>query len=81
MIADVHPDDFKKIRHNSQMTQPEMAEALGVTLSSVKKYEAGIAIPSIEVLTRMSEYFHIDFKISATEKHPLIEKKEGAGTK
>jgi len=82
-LADALPEDLKKLREDYEspvtgkkgLTQSELANALGLSVISIKKYESGEVAPSIEVLTKMSELYDVDFLISHRTKHPLIEKK------
>lgn len=70
-MADAIPENFRKIRHDNEMTQIEMAEALGVSVPTIKEYESGKTAPSLKVMTKISEYFGIDLRISAKNRHPL----------
>jgi len=74
-FADVLPDDLKDLRARSGLSQAQVAEKLGVSVISIKKYESGDIAPSIEVLTKMSELYDVDFLISYKAKHPLVQKK------
>lgn len=81
-FSDVLPEDFKQLRDDAGYTQDQAAKKLGVSKVSITKYESGEVAPSIEVLTKMSELYDVDFMISHKAKHPLIIKKlEGESTK
>ena len=48
---------IKLLRNNTNLTQKEMAKKLGVSLSSLQKYEYGDFKPSSDILKKMSEVF------------------------
>lgn len=50
---------IKLYRENKNMTQVEIAEALGVKPATVSKYESGTLEPNIEALKKLSELFEI----------------------
>lgn len=74
-FADVLPEDFKQLRIDAGYSQAEAAKLLGISKVSITKYENGEIAPSIEVLTKMSELYDVDFLISYKAKHPLVVKK------
>ena len=47
------------LRKNKQMTQDDLADVLNVSKMAVSKWERGINFPDIEIMCRMSDYFHI----------------------
>ena len=52
-------EKIKELRKNNNLTQKEMAKKLGVSLSSLQKYEYGDFYPSIEVIRKIVEFFNI----------------------
>ena len=50
---------IKLYRENKNMTQVEIAEALGVKPATVSKYESGTLEPNIEALKKLSELFEV----------------------
>jgi transcriptional regulator with XRE-family HTH domain len=74
--ADVLPADLKQLREEAGYSQAQLAKLLDLSLVSIKKYESGEVAPSIEVLTKMSELYDVDFLISHKAKHPLVQKKK-----
>jgi len=73
---DILPEDFKDIRSRTGMTQPEFADAIGVTLASVKAYEYGQGIPSYQVLKTICDVADVEFRITKDKTHPLTEKRK-----
>lgn len=47
------------LRKNKQMTQDDLADVLNVSKMAVSKWERGINFPDIEIMCRMTDYFHI----------------------
>ena len=56
-------EKIKELRKNNNLTQKEMAKKLGVSLSSLQKYEYGDFKPSSDILKKMSEVFKIPVSV------------------
>lgn len=52
-------EKIKELRKKNNLTQKEMAKKLGVSLSSLQKYEYGDFYPSIEVIKKIVDFFKI----------------------
>lgn len=52
-------DRIKQLRTDSKMTQPELAEKLDVTRSTVAAYENNTRQPSFSILIRLAHIFHV----------------------
>lgn len=52
-------EKIKKYRENKNMTQVEIAEALGIKPATVSKYESGALEPNVESLRKLAELFDI----------------------
>jgi len=71
------PNDFEmsialrliNIRKNMKLTQPEMADLLGIHVNSVKKYETRQTRPSIDVLKKMATALHVTTDSLLFEEH------------
>jgi len=50
---------IKKLRIESKMTQQELAEAIGITTSSVSNYERNKDIPSDKVKISLARHFNV----------------------
>ena len=50
---------IREMREKCKMTQPQLAEKLHVTSSSVKSWETGRTYPSIDNCVALSELFHV----------------------
>lgn len=50
---------FLQLRKKNKLTQQQMADTVGMHITQVKRYEAGQAQPSIEVLKRIATAFNI----------------------
>ena len=52
-------EKIKLYRESKNMTQVEVAEALGIKAATVSKYESGALEPNIEALKKLSELFEV----------------------
>ncbi len=50
-------DNIKKLRKEHSLTQEQLAEALGVTVGAVYKWESGQSMPEIKLLVEIAEFF------------------------
>lgn len=52
---------LKKLRNDKGLNQSQMAEALGISLSSYQKYERekNSVTPSLEVLIKIADFHHV----------------------
>ncbi len=53
------PKRFIQLRKEHKLTQQEMADTVGMHITQVKRYEAGQAQPSIEILKKIATAFHV----------------------
>lgn len=65
---------FKELRKANNLSQAELATALGISASSVRQYEYGTRKPSDTVLTKIKELYGVD--ISTATSTPAGEKKK-----
>lgn len=52
-------DRFLQLRKQHTLTQQQMAETVGIHITQVKRYEAGEAQPSLDVLKKIAVAFSI----------------------
>ena len=50
-------ENIRKMRKEKSLTQEALAEALGVTVGAVYKWEADLSIPEVEMLVRIADLF------------------------
>jgi len=50
---------FLQLRKQHKLTQPKMAEMVGIHISQVKRYEAGEAQPSLDILKKIATAFNV----------------------
>ena len=57
--------NLKNLRKSAGVSQAELAKAIGTTQQNINKYENTDCNPSIEILTRLADYFHtsIDYLV------------------
>lgn len=46
---------FRKARHE---TQEQLAEAMGVSVSAVYKWESGLSVPEVGLILKLADLFH-----------------------
>ena len=50
-------ENIRVLRKQRKMTQEKLAEALGVTVGAVHKWEAGLSVPELEMIVRLADFF------------------------
>lgn len=55
----VSGNKIKELRKNNNLTQKDLAKLLGLSTSTVQKYELEQREPTIETLSKMSEIFNV----------------------
>lgn len=63
------PTRLITLRKDKGFTQQQMAEAIGIHVNSVKKYEAGQAQPSLEGLKKIALALHVSTDFLLFEEH------------
>jgi len=54
------PDKLKQLREENNVTQIELAQAIGVTDRNIRRYEKGIVEPTLSVIVAIAKYFNTD---------------------
>ncbi len=73
-------ENIKKYRKEMGLTQEELAEAFGITIGAVSKWESGSTIPDIMTLIELADFFNISvdvllgYSISSKSVKDIIEK-------
>jgi transcriptional regulator with XRE-family HTH domain len=64
-------DRLKEIRKRNNLTQEELATILGVSRSSVAKYEANERYPEIDLIVKAADYFciSVDYLLDRNPSH------------
>ncbi len=52
-------ENIKKLRHQKNLTQTQLAQRLGVALSTIASYENQDRMPSIPMLVKLSYEFNV----------------------
>lgn len=50
---------LKNLRKGRKMTQRNIADVFHISQTSVSKYETGDAVPDLETLVKMADYFGV----------------------
>ena len=57
---DLHiSENIRRLRKDHRMTQEQLAEALGITVGAVYKWENALAMPEIRLLVELSDLFEV----------------------
>ncbi len=58
-------ENIRKYRKLKSLTQEQLAEAVGVTVGTVSKWENGNCLPDITMITEIADFYEIsiDLKI------------------
>lgn len=56
----IDPEKLKEARKRLELTQSEVAGAVGVRKAAISKFECGIALPSAEILARLCLLYEVD---------------------
>lgn len=66
----VFPDEIKKIRQQLLMTQEDFAKEIGVSFSTVNRWEGGKVKPNMSAMKRLKEFcetHEVDFAVAKEE--------------
>lgn len=63
------PTRLITLRKENSMTQQAMADAVGIHVNSLKKYEAGQAQPSLVVFKKIAKAMHVSTDFLLFEEH------------
>jgi transcriptional regulator with XRE-family HTH domain len=50
---------FLQLRKQHNLTQPQMADAVGIHITQVKRYESGETQPSLDILKKIATAFNV----------------------
>ncbi len=53
------PQNIRRFRKERHLTQEQLAEAMGVTLGAVYKWESGQSTPELRLIAALADYFHV----------------------
>ncbi len=56
-------ENIKNLRKTHSLTQEQLAEALGVTVGAVYKWEAGLSLPEIKLIMEIADFFEISLDV------------------
>lgn len=52
-------ENIANLRKNRSLTQAQLAEALNITAAAVSKWETGAAVPDLDTLVALADYFRV----------------------
>lgn len=56
-------ENIKGLRKKNALTQEQLAEALGVTVGAVYKWEAGLSVPELRLIMELADFFEISVDV------------------
>ena len=56
-------ENIKKYRKEMNLTQEGLAEAFGVTVGAVSKWESGSTVPDIMTMMELADFFNVSMDI------------------
>lgn len=67
-------ENIKNLRKSRSLTQEQLAEALGVTVGAVYKWEVGLSMPEIRMLVEIAGFFEmsVDALLGYEQQHDSI---------
>ena len=65
------PTVLRQLRKQARMSQPELAEKLGISRSAVSMYECGSREPNFAMLEAISDLFNVDMN-TLTGSAPVL---------
>lgn len=67
-------EKLKELRFKKKLTQAQVAQEIGIEQTSYGKYELGKAIPSVEVLQKLAEFFRVstDYLLGRDENVEMV---------
>ena len=71
-------ENIKRMRKERRLTQEALANALGVTVGAVYKWEADLSSPELEMLVRIADLF--DTSVDTLLGYEMADKRKGALT-
>lgn len=74
-LAKIVAENLVDLRKGSHMTQQELAEKFDYSGKSVSKWENGYAIPSVEVLKQLADFYGVNVDYLLSKNDPKRRKK------
>lgn len=71
--------NVKALRKQQSMTQEQLAEAMGVTVGAIYKWEQGLSTPDIRILMELASFFHVSvdalvgYEIPESDKQRVLQ--------
>lgn len=73
-------ENIYRLRKNNNLTQEQLAEALGVSFAAVSKWERGVATPELSLIADMADLFEVStdvllgYQLRNNKKESMIER-------
>lgn len=69
MVMPMQCNRMRDLREDAELSQTELAEALGIAQTTYSGYERGFREPSLDMLCRIADFFHTstDYLLGRTD--------------
>ena len=57
------PENIRNFRKQKSLTQEQLAEAVGVTVGTVSKWENGNCLPDISMITELADFYEVSIDV------------------
>ena len=75
-------DRFKEFRQQKELSQEQLAVALGISVRTIRNYEAGRSYPNVEVMNQLETMYNVRMDLLMDEQDEFIaEAQEQGGTR
>jgi transcriptional regulator with XRE-family HTH domain len=64
---------IKELRSRKSLTMKDVAEALGVSVNTVYRWENGLVKPRLTIIGKIAEYFHITVEYLTSDEKLIFE--------
>lgn len=63
---------FRNLRYSLKLEQTELAKEMHVTKQTISNWENGNVLPSVDMLVRLAQFFHVetDYLLGLEHPHP-----------
>ena len=75
----VFGDKLKEYRKEKNLTQGQLASELGVNKRTIANYEAGHSYPSMELISKIEEFFNVKVNLMMDEQDEFIAMAQAQG--
>ena len=72
-------DRFKEFRQQKELSQEQLAAALGIAVRTIRNYEAGRSYPNVEVMNQLETMYNVRMDLLMDEQDEFIAEAQAQG--